>query len=48
MAFLFVVLFGLNMVQGSKDIQRCKSENFEAKGCSVYKKLNMHKSEIKK
>ena len=43
MAFLFVVMFALNMVQGAKDIQRCQKENFKAKGCSVYVKMNVDK-----
>ena len=43
MAFLFVIMLGLNMVQANKDIQRCKKENFKAQGCSIYKKMNMHK-----
>lgn len=43
MALILVIMLGLNMVQASKDVQRCKKENFQAKGCSVYKKLSMHK-----
>lgn len=43
MEILFVLMFALNMVQGAKDIQRCKKENFKGKGCSIYVKMNVDK-----
>lgn len=43
MALLVVILFGLNMVQTSKDIKRCEKSEYKEAGCSVYVKLNVPK-----
>lgn len=43
MAFLFVLMFGLNMVQANKDIAKCKKSDFKEKGCSVYVKIGADK-----
>lgn len=43
MAFLLMVMIGLNMVQVNKDAARCKKADFKAEGCSIYKKMGMDK-----
>jgi hypothetical protein len=43
MAFVLVIMIGLNMVQLNKDAARCKKANYEAKGCSVFLKAGVKK-----
>ena len=46
--FLFVALMmSLNLAQLDKDVRRCKKANYDAPGCSLYVKLNMHKENNK-
>lgn len=43
MTIIFMLLFGLNIVQVNKDIQRCEKSDFKDSGCSIYVKMNVPK-----
>jgi len=39
MAFLFAIMFALNIVQLNKDVARCKKADFKEAGCSAFEKI---------
>lgn len=43
-ALIFNALFALNIAQADKDFRKCRQDDFKAPGCSVWVKMNAHKT----